>query len=235
MAIDGLAHRPWLLLPGTLCTSAVFDGVLDTLDVPRSNRHSVDLDRPSVADYRDVLADVSPDMVVCGFSLGAILAAHFADRITAHRIVLFGINPYSDDPAEAQGRHDLARDVARMGGAAAMTPRVPELNGPDPRTARDRIVAMAADTAPWIAPQTALALTRPGALPALKRARSPVLVLTGTKDSAAPPEQGRAAADAAPTGLYTDLDGLGHFALIEDPAACAEALINLEGVLHDTA
>ena len=234
MAIDGLAARPWLLLPGTLCTTAVFNGLLDRLGVADARRFSVDLNRPSIKDYRDLCLQASRDTVVCGFSLGAIVAAHLADQMAAHRIVLFGINPYADDPAKAQGRNDLARDVTTLGGATAMRMRLPELHGPAPDHAQASILNMADETAGMIGAQTQLALNRPGALPALSRSGSPVFVLTGSKDTAAPPAQGRAAAGAAPNGRFGMLDQLGHYALVEDPQVCAQAVLRLEDDLNAT-
>ncbi len=223
------------MLPGTLCTAAVFDDFLDALAVAPAQRHPLILDRPSVEDYVDLCPLASQDTVVCGFSLGAIVAAHLADRMTAHRLVLFGINPYANDPAKAKGRRDLAHDVALLGGADAMRSRLPDLHGPDRKSAKVKMLAMADQTAPLIDAQTQLALNRPGALPALSRARAPVFSLTGSNDLAAPPAQGRAAAEAAPMGQFASLDGLGHFALLENPMACAASVARMEEYLHNLA
>lgn len=225
MATRHLSERPWLLLPGTLCTGAVFDGLLDALDVPETNRRYVDLSRPSVADYTADFDKVTEDTVVCGFSLGAIVAAHAADRLAAHSMILFGLNPFADDPCKATGRLELARDVKTLGGSAALKSRKPEVHGPSSEQSRKKIYDMADETAHLIAPQTQLALTRPGALATLAKAQVPVLALTGTRDCSAPVAQGRAAADAAPMGLFHPLEGLGHFALLENPAACATAIL----------
>lgn len=225
MVTDDLANRRWLLLPGTLCTAAVFDGFLDVLGVAPANRHPVKLDRPHVDDYAPDFQDLTDDTIVCGFSLGAIVAAHFADSIKARALILFGINPFADDPEKASLRHALAGDVMRYGGAAALRSRNLAVHGPAPRQTRDRILQMADDTAPLIGAQTQLALTRPGAMPALRKARLPVLSFTGTLDIAAPPPQGAAAAQAAQNGRFQSLGGLGHFAVLEDPGACAKALL----------
>ena len=76
MATDGLSNRPWLLVPGTLCTGAVFDGFLDALGVAYSARTYVTLDRPSIDDYRVDFDGLADNTIVCGFSLGAIVTAH---------------------------------------------------------------------------------------------------------------------------------------------------------------
>jgi pimeloyl-ACP methyl ester carboxylesterase len=223
------------LLPGTLCTSAIFDGFLDALGVQSTQRHHVQLDRPSVEDYQADFDRLPVDTIVCGFSLGAIVAAHCADRMQAHALVLFGLNPFADDPEKAQSRHDLAADVMELGGAAALQKRTLEIHGQAPNKTRGQIYAMADASADCIAAQTRLALTRPGALPALAIAQMPVLSLTGSQDTSAPPAQGLVAAQTAAKGQFHSLDGLGHFALLEDPAACAAAVKQLLEHQHDIA
>lgn len=225
MDTRGLSDRPWLLLPGTLCTGAVFNGFLNALGVGPAQRHVVEMDRASVGDYPPVFDRVSEDTIVCGFSLGAIVAAHFADKMTARYLVLFGVNPLADDPAKAQSRHDLASDVVRCGGAAALKARELEIQGQTPDVTREMIYEMANASAHMIEAQTQLALSRPGALRALGRACMPVISLTGSLDQSAPIALGQAAAQTAPVGQFHILEGLGHFALIEDPKACATTLL----------
>ena len=229
-----LANRPWILLPGTLCTSAVFDGFLDVLGVAAALRTPVQLNRPSIKDYHTTFETIPDGAIVCGFSLGAIVAAHYADDVTAHTLILFGVNPFADDPEKEQPRLDLARDVVALGGAAALQKRAPDVYGPTPDKTRAQIYTMADASTNHIDDQTRLALTRSGALPALAKAQMPVLALTGSQDSSAPISQGIAAAQAAPNGQFSSLDGLGHFALLEDPDGCAETVMQMMEPQHDT-
>lgn len=231
MAIEILRDRDWVLLPGTLCTGEVFGEFLDALGVMKARRRVVDLRYPNVEDYADTLAPLADGAVICGFSLGAIVAAHHAHRIDAHRVILFGLNPNPDDPAKAAGRHELVRDVRAIGGGAALATRLAPLAGADPGKGRADILAMADSAAPDIEAHTRLALTRPGAMEPLSNAHSPVLLLTGSEDALCPPVQGQAAADAAPRGTFMPLPGLGHYALVEDPFACARAVMAWEETL----
>jgi pimeloyl-ACP methyl ester carboxylesterase len=233
MGTKGLVDSPWLLLPGTLCTTAVFDEMLDILGVPHSRRLHVPLDRPSIEDYRAPLAAVTTKTIVCGFSLGAIVAAHHAGKMTARSLILFGLNPYADVPAKVQSRHDLADDVKAHGGAAALRKRTLDVHGLMPEKTREKIYAMADASENQIEAQTQLALTRSGALPVLAKTHLPVLSLTGSQDTSAPAAQGMAAAQAAPNGHFRLLDGLGHFALLEDPETCAATLIQMMDTHHD--
>lgn len=228
MATDPTTSRPWVLLPGTLCTGAVFDAFLNVLGVPPAARRVVDLQYPHVEDYVDVLTTkVGPDAIVCGFSLGAIVVAHLAGRLDASQIVLFGLNPHADDPAKRDGRVALAKDVTKMGGMAALAGRLPPLAGPEPDTTRAHVLSMAGEAQNWIDAQTALALNRPGALSNLANARCPVTMLAGANDQHTPITLAQEAANAAPLGRVVELEGLGHYALVEDPGACARALSNV--------
>lgn len=233
MGIRDLLERPWLLLPGTLCTGAVFDPFLDALGVTDIDRRYVELGRPDVEGFGDIFEQVTSDTVVCGFSLGAIVAAHAANQMTPHSLILFGLNPFADDPGKAEGRQALSQDVQRLGGATALCERSPDVYGPAPDKTRDAILAMADETAHLIDAQTRLALTRPGALPALAQCNATVLCLTGSRDAAAPPTQGRTAAQSAPNGRFYELEGLGHFAIMEAPETCANAVRGLYEVRYE--
>lgn len=225
MAIDLAGGRPWVLVPGTLCTGAVFDPFLDALRVPRAARRVVDLDNDRIEDHLPVLRrELEPGAVLCGFSLGAIVVAHLADRLPASGMLHFGLNPRADSPEKREGRLELLRDVRNLGGEAALAARLGPLRGPDPEAAHELILAMAGEATEQIGAHTELALTRPGALPALSRTNVPMLFLTGTEDSQAPITLAEEAAAAAPQGKVQPLSGLGHYALVEDPETCARTV-----------
>lgn len=227
MATELADGRPWVLLSGTLCTGAVFGGMLDALGVPAAARHVVELRHPQVEDYaRGLIAATSPDAIICGFSLGALVAAHLADRLTASRMFLFGLNPHADDPDKCEGRVALAQDVATAGAAAAIDSRLAPFAGKDPDRAKTCVLSMANETGHLIGVQTALAITRPGAISALAHAVMPVTCFTGTEDSQAPLVFAQDAANAAPCGRAVALPGLGHYALLEDPALCARSVLD---------
>lgn len=232
MAIDLADGRPWILLPGTLCSGRVFTALLDALGVPQDARHVIALGHPQVEDYRAELeAACTQDSVICGFSLGAIVAAHMADQLPAREYFLFALNPYADRPDKRADRLSFATDVRQLGGAEAMASRLPPLAGPQPDLARDMILQMADETAALMPAQTELALTRPGALDSLSRSRAPVSLFTGSRDGWAPIALARDVAQAAPLGRVQTLPELGHYALVEDPDACCQAV---ESRFNDT-
>ena len=228
MGIEAFVERPWILLPGTLCTTDVFSGFLDALGVAMTLRTPITIAHPKIDDYEDVLAvTMRPGAVVCGFSLGAIVAAHYADKLDASVLLLFGLNPRPDDPSKRSGRLELEQDVISLGAARALDKHMPQLFGPAPDNVRTTILDMSVRCEPFISAQTQLALSRPGALTALRRARCPVLVISGSEDNASPIDLAREAATNTPEGRVVRLPGLGHYALIEDPQTCSTAIAQI--------
>lgn len=150
-----------------------------------------------------------------------------ADRLPASRIVLFGLNPHADDPAKRDGRLALERDVMAMGGGKALATRLGPLAGPDPDGAKSLNLDMAQACSADIGPQTQLSLCRPGALPALSRSIAPICLLTGDKDTQLPLQRAQDAAKVAPDARLAPLLGLGHYAVVEYPAASAAALLSV--------
>lgn len=218
--------RQWHLLPGTLCTSAVFDELLNILKVPHANRHSIELSKPDVRDYRHYFKTaIGDDDIICGFSLGAIVAAHHADILAENTtLLLFGVNPMADDPSKADGRAALCKDVQKFGGRHALEKR---LKGQDTRMTQanfELILRMSDDAAHLIEAQTQLALSRPGALEALAKAKGPVHAMTGDSDDQVQPDFAKRVASIAPIGRYQLLPNLMHYALLENPDQCAQAV-----------
>ena len=225
MNTDSMISKQWFLLPGTLCTDEVFLPFLNALGVSQSQRTVIPIRYQSVDEYERLLTeDVPPGSVVCGFSLGAGVAAHLADRLDIGLLVLFGVNPHADDPEKYQLRRDLENDVLAHGGRKAMSARVPEIHGMNAEIVLETILDMAEACGPYISKQTTLALERPGACSALSNARYPVLALTGSEDRMTPFSLAKDAAGAALNGTVTCLAGLGHYALLEDPHACKAVL-----------
>ena len=229
MDILSLQTSRWILLPGTLCTSAVFDSFLDTLNVPTNLRHAKELSAPKVDDYQSFFKDdVSEGDIICGFSLGAIVAAHHANVVpSTTKMVLFGINPLPDDKTKASARYELQTDVNNLGGRLAMKNRLPNLCGLNPEKVRTRILNMAEKSSINIAAQTSLAISRPGAETALRSSHIPILALCGTNDDQVAPQLNAIVAKMAAKGQSSLLPSLGHYALLEDPEACANAVKNM--------
>lgn len=232
MAFD----RQWHLLPGTLCTDAVFDAFLEILGVSRSKRRTVELSKPAVEDYRPYFeTEIGERDIICGFSLGAIVAAHHADLLNENSLLLlFGINPMADDPAKAEGRLALCADVLDKGGRHALETRLDGLRGRMTPDHFELLLNMADETTHLIGAQTQLALSRPGALNAVGNAPGKVHVFNGTGDDQCTPELAKRVAITAPFGACHLLDGLMHYSFLEDPDKCAQAVLEAAATPNTT-
>lgn len=224
--VTPFAQNRWVLIPGTLCTPEVFAPMLSHLEVPATRRTFIQPDAPRVADYAARLRHcVNEGDIVCGFSLGALIAMHNLDVLQqAKALVLLAANPHPDPPANYAGRV-AARDRILAGHVADWISegwdRMSSSRDPDLRA---RVIAMADATAQLISVQTELAASRPSAVEALRDADLPLLFVTGAEDRLTPPDALREPANAAQNAELRVLNGLGHFALLENPAGVAQAI-----------
>jgi pimeloyl-ACP methyl ester carboxylesterase len=216
----------WILLPGTLCTGDVFAPLMQALRITAARQIVLALDAPDVLTYRARLVETLCHRdVVCGFSLGAIAAAHAADVLEqAAALVLIGLNPRADAAEKRPGREGL-RAATHAGELADTFASAASALFAQPTPALlDQVITMARGEAGNIDAQTTLAITRPSAFPALQKCTVPVVFVTGAKDRQTPPDLAHEAAQAAPGSALRLVPGLGHFCLLEDPAAVAMAI-----------
>lgn len=226
VATDPTFAQRWVLLPGTLCTPAVFAPLMQALGLDMARQITLHLDQPDVTTYRSRLAKtVRPGDVVCGFSLGAIAAAHAADVLPEAAImVLIALNPYPDAAEKRPGREALR--AAALSGALedVFAVAAPRLFATPTPFLEQQVTEMARQVACHIDAQTALAISRPGVFPVLRQSRAPVILITGEVDQQTPPHLAQEAAQVAPKAVVQIVPRLGHFCLLEDPGAVAAAI-----------
>lgn len=217
----------WLLLPGTLCTPDVFAPVLDQMHVAAENRHFIEIAKPLLHDYDASLrAAITDDAIVCGFSLGAMIAAHNLDALArAKALVLLACNPFPD-PIGNRTNREAVRDRILTGGARDWVDENWEAMSTAPsETLRETVIAMAETMAHLIPAQTELAASRPGAAEKLSATKLPLVFVTGTQDQLTPPDPLRPIVTRAENATLETLEGLGHFALLEAPDRMAAAIL----------
>ncbi len=217
----------WILVPGTLCTPAVFSPMLEHLGIGPERRQFVDVDKPNVHDYAASLRSVvKGGEIVCGFSLGAMILAHNLGALEkAKAVVLLACNPFSDASGNRANR-EAARDRILSGEVDAWFRENWHLMSNDPSDAlRDFVGSMATATAQHIPAQTELAASRPGAAEALSATGLPIVFVTGSADQLTPPGALHDIVEAADRASLRILDGLGHFALIEAPDRVAGSIL----------
>jgi 3-oxoadipate enol-lactonase len=76
--------------------------------------------------------------------------------------------------------------------------------------------------------------TRPDSLPLLPRVACPTLVVCGAEDTLTPPDEARLMAERIPGARLALLEGAGHLANLEQPAAFNDAVLDFLRALPPT-
>lgn len=217
-----------LLIPGTLCDHRLFAPMLNALDLDATVAPPID--HASVEEAAEaVLPLLGDETVVIGFSLGGFVALELLRRAPERiaGLVLIASNAQALQQGNAESRRaDL--NFAREMGLAALIERLWPLYVPgiarENGQLRRLIIDMAETTGiDRFAQQTELAINRPDSQATLRATSMPVLLISGTEDEMTSAERYRLTAKARGTG-WVELIGVGHFAPLEAPEACAAAI-----------
>ncbi|MEU6765117.1 alpha/beta fold hydrolase [Streptomyces sp. NPDC046853] len=223
---------PLVVVPGMLCGPDLWAEV----DFPEG--HPVlhlELEKPDIGALADdLLSRVSGPFAVVGLSLGAIVAFEALRRSPERVAGLCVMSTNAGAPRPEQYAAWRAMDGLIGDGRFAdvveqtlpgmfPTPRPP--SGPAERYRR-----MAHAVGPRAArAQLAAQSTRRDAIDALRGARCPAVVLSGTRDALCPPDFHRAIADALPDAELREVPDAGHLLPWQQPSAVSGALRDLLG------
>lgn len=226
----GAAPPPMLLLPGTLGTDALWDGVLGALGddaAPVFGR--IDLDDTIAGMAESVLAAAPASFDLVGHSLGGIVALEMArlapDRI--RRMVLLNTSGRAPSGAQQRDWADLsARTCA--GDFRAVLDEQMAVNlgaaGTDPvRAALWQSMARAVGVAGYLR-QLRAQQGRSDYLPELPGIAVPTLVVTGAEDSVCPRDVQLELAARLPDARHVVVPGAGHLSPLDAPADIAALL-----------
>jgi pimeloyl-ACP methyl ester carboxylesterase len=225
-------ERPtFVLLHGLLCdadTWTNFIGPLSRLGhVLAANLSGIDA-LPDAA--RDVLACTAGPLIVVGHSMGGRVALDMARQAPARcrALVLMNTGYRGLGEGETEKRMALVR-AARAGGVQAIAEDW--LGGMiAPRTRDDaalmaRMRAMVLRSTPdSFAGQIQALIERPDATELLGRIACPVLFMSGTEDRWSPLDRHADMASRVPDATLEAIEGAGHMAPFEAPAACLSAI-----------
>ncbi|WP_238365873.1 alpha/beta fold hydrolase [Mesobacterium pallidum] len=226
--------EPWLLVPGTLCQPRVFGPLLAL--VARRGRALPVLSetiqwKPTAAATAASLALPDGPVSILSFSLGNFVAMELALSLgpRCRNLVMCGATGRADRPGQAPLRRRQLRAAGRTGrGTMVREELLPHYFGTDAKGTESlaaEVLAMADETsAEAFRAQTDIAITRPDYLPSLHKIAARTLVLAGQDDRATPPDRAHELAAHLVACEVAEIHGAGHFALIEAPEACAEAL-----------
>ena len=225
-----MAH-PLVLIPGLLCTAALWRPQLDAL---------ADVADMSIADHtrhdsmaalaEDILAAAPPRFALAGLSMGGYIALEMVrqapERVS--RLALLDTNACADTPEQKKMRQDFIA-LAGRGKFKGVTPRlIPNLIHPDRLDDHElklTIIHMARDTGTdvFIRQETAI-MNRLDSRPYLSVIRCPTLILCGREDKPSPLSLHEEMAALIPGSELRVIERCGHLSTLERPAAVNAAL-----------
>ena len=224
--------EPLLLIPGLMCTAALFEPQVNAFAGQRRVMvadHGRADDMDTIAGQ--ILADAPDRFALAGLSMGVYLALEIMsiapDRVT--RLALLDGKARTDTAGELAARKALLKmadegrylnityDVLLSRLVAAGRSLEPGL--------RDTIIEMAKDTGVTVfRRQMAAIINRRSYLSGLPAISCPTLVLTGKLDVITPPECAREVAGQIPGARLELVTGCGHLSTLEAPDAVNAAM-----------
>ncbi|MHA3902903.1 alpha/beta fold hydrolase [Castellaniella sp. WN] len=221
----------FVLLHGLLCdadTWADFIGPLSRLGhVLAADLSGIDT-LPRAA--RDVLARTAGPLIVVGHSMGGRVALEMARQAPGRCRALILMNTGYRGPSEGETEKRMALvRAARAGGIQVIAEDW--LDGMIASRTRDDAVLMARmrtmilrSTPDSFAGQIQALIDRPDATELLGRIACPVLFMSGTEDRWSPLDRHADMTARVPDAALVAIEGAGHMAPFEAPAACLSAI-----------
>jgi len=232
-----MPRSPLLLLPGTLCTGAVFKRLLQPLSEYASS--------VTIAEFReersiDEMAQQAAHLVppnqktsVVGFSMGGMVAIALARRYPdiVDRVALINSNSHADLPGRHEARLKAVAEARRRGLRQVVhDSMLPAYLHRQQAEHRSLILDMAEEHGiDAFAAQIEALANRPDAAAALERIERPVLIIGSMQDPLCPPSSQHDMQRQARNGTLVMLEDCGHFSLLERPATVGRALIDWLG------
>jgi pimeloyl-ACP methyl ester carboxylesterase len=195
-----------------------------------SSLGDVEYDLSDLADdvefVRQHLTDNEP-MFLCGLSMGGYVAFDYWARHSAHLkgLIFANTKPQADSPAAREGRLQMAKLALESGTRTAVegmrSKLLGHVTGQNNPTEKSRNLVNQLDTMMHSASPQAIAFAqramakREDFVEHLAKMRVPSLVLTGSDDVLAPPEDTRQWACKIPQGKFQVLEGSGHLSPME--------------------
>lgn len=175
----------------------------------------------------DVLGETRP-AVVCGLSMGGIIAFEFFRRYRAHTraLILADTRATPEPPEGVERREAMARAALERGAAAVVDMMFDQVFARSaPRSLKDEWRVIMNATPPAGVAAAALALAgRPDSNPTLAKIDCPTLVVCGESDEITPPAGMRTIHEAIGGSNFALIPGAGHVPPLEAPEAFAAAV-----------
>ena len=224
-----MQNKPLLVfIPGTLCTSEMFQPIIDNLEY---DSLSIDYAQHNCLQSmsNEVLEQVAGrPFIPVGFSMGGMVAFELIRRARAQiqGLILLNSNAHADLPGRKEGR-EIHLELAKKNGIKALIQEVylpvyfANTSGPK----NERVVKMAEDLGVDVfAAQLNVLAERPDSLDVLASYTGPSLILGGENDLPCPPEHQKLMADTAMNSELHILPQCGHFAALEQAQKIAQLI-----------
>lgn len=223
---------PLVLVPGLLCTEALFAAQIAALSTKAATKVVMDQTRhdslPAIASA--ILAEAPPKFALAGLSMGGYVSLEIMRQAPERvlKLALLDTSARSDTPEQSSRRRGLIQ-LAEMGEFKGVTPRLlPLLVHParlEDGPLCDSIVAMAGvvGQAGFLRQQKAI-MARIDSREGLMRIACPTLVLVGRQDALTPVEHAEEMAAAIPGARLEIVEHCGHMSTMEKPRTVSRAL-----------
>lgn len=225
------AAEPLVLVPGLLCSPALFGPQIEALGGCR---------RVIVADHTrsdrmeaiagDILATAPPRFALAGLSMGGYVAMAIMrtapERVS--RVAFLDTSPRADPAERTVDRRRLMELARAKGTREVQKALLPRLVHPDRQAEPglvETVLKMAEDigVAAFLRQQEAI-IARQDSRPGLAAIGCPTLVLVGEQDLQTPPDIAREIAGLIPGTVLVVVPQCGHLSTLERPEAVNAAL-----------
>lgn len=178
----------------------------------------------------NILSGAPAKFALAGHGMGGVIALEIFRRAPERviRLALIGTNLLSDTPQEAADREPLMIGTKAGRFEDLLTRQViPTLVGPG--EGRTDHMALLSEMAQALGPEVFVRQQRAmqrrrDQQSTVRRLTQPVLVLAGELDQVVPLKRQAFLAELVPYAQFTQLDGVGHSVMLEDPEGTIEAL-----------
>jgi pimeloyl-ACP methyl ester carboxylesterase len=224
-------RTPLVLVPGLLCTRALWEAQLTGL---------ADVAHMTVADHtrhdsmmgiaESILAAAPHQFALAGLSMGGYIALEII-RLAPERVIkaaFLDTGSRADTPERSAARRELIAAAERDGARAVQERLMPVLIHKERLTDKplvDAVLRMGEDTGVEAFRRQQMALMgRPDSRPMLKGIQCPALVLVGREDALTPLELSQEIANGIPKAKLEIVSDCGHLSTMERPEAVNRAL-----------
>ncbi len=213
-----------LLVPGLLCTDALFAPQIEALSVKATIAVADHTHHDNIADMAAAMLNEAPHrFALVGLSMGGYIAFELIRQAPERieRLALLDTNARADRPQQAADRREFVALAETQGLHAVSKAFVPLMVHPD-RLSDEQLVGtieqMVRDTGfETFERQQEAIISRPDNRPFLPEIRCSTLVIVGEQDAVAPPKVSHEMAAAIPDARIEVIPDCGHLTTLERP------------------